>query len=97
MLLVFSFAITLKQYLHNLLADHTDYYGFTSGDEVTIGKTGFNCSTEDLVVPTPFIESSIEQPFYEQADYQEFSAVPYHFHFLSASTTKDLRGPPSAA
>jgi hypothetical protein len=55
MLLLFSFSITPKKYLHALLANHTDnrFQAFT--DEASVSQKGFNCDTDDIVVKAPFV------------------------------------------
>lgn len=97
MLLIFTFSITPKKYLHDLIADHTDFYSFHSGDEATYSQKGFNCQCEDLVVSTPFIEASFELSLSTEVYRKEFTSSSYHFYFLQTNRTKDSRGPPAIA
>ena len=66
LLLVLTLSATPKKLLHDLFADHTDSYAYSSAGLV-VSKDGFNCDTQDEVVSTPFL--SIEQssqPFQSQ-------------------------------
>jgi hypothetical protein len=55
LLLLFTFSITPKKWLHDLIADHKDFYSNASGDHLQFIKSGFRCDCENLVVNTPFI------------------------------------------
>lgn len=97
MLLIFSLSITPKKYFHDLIADHTDSYNVNFSGKATVGKTGYSCDCEDLVVSTPFIEPGIGSVCLPQPVFCMHIASPYFFQFLSAHTAKESRGPPSLA
>jgi hypothetical protein len=95
MLLLFTFSITPKRYLHDLIANHEDFYSFHSGGETTVTKTSINCQCEDLVVSTPFVEASFELSLSSLVYHKEFASSSYHSYFLNTCSTKDSRGPPA--
>lgn len=98
LLLIFTFSATPKKYLHDLVADHSDFYGVVSGDDSDIvTKTGFNCHCEDLVVSIPFIQTTFSTDFSLSYLYEEFAAASYRQFNLITKYTKDLRGPPGVA
>lgn len=98
LLLVFSFSAAPKKYLHDLVADHTDYYASHAGNETAVvTKADFNCDCEDLVVSTPFIQTTFLTDFALSTLYQEFIAASYRQFNLTTQYTKDLRGPPAIA
>lgn len=97
MLLIFMFSITPKKYLHDLVADHTDFYGVSLKGKVTLSQSGFNCHTEDLVVSTPFIESTSCPNFSIDPLYKESPYTDLLFQYSQSFITKDSRGPPSIA
>jgi hypothetical protein len=53
-LILFSFCITPKRFLHDLLAHHKDTRTETQKTAL-ISTTGFHCHADDLVVVEPFI------------------------------------------
>jgi hypothetical protein len=95
LLLVFAFSITPKKYLHDLVADHEDFYSCYSGDETTVSTAGFNCHCDDLVVSTPFVKTVFESALSPAPVHKAFPSSTYHFFFYSTSSAKDSRGPPS--
>lgn len=96
MLLIFTFSITPKKYLHHLIADHTDYCTTASGEKATVTQWGYNCHYDDLVVSSPFVESTPSATFFIPAVYKIAPPPVYTFYFLRNNTTTDLRGPPAA-
>jgi hypothetical protein len=97
LLLLAVFGSTPKKYWHDLVADHTDYYSFYSGEKISLGQTGINCDSDDLVVSTPFIEASFNSETSFDVVYQTTYSFPYQFLHSSTPRTKDSRGPPSLA
>ncbi len=97
-LLLFTFSMAPKKYLHDLVADHTDFYGYSNGDnETTVSKAGFNCDCEELVVTAPFVPASFSADFALPTQHNSF-VISFHRQFnLITQYTKDLRGPPSVA
>lgn len=94
--MLFAFSVMPKTYLHDWVANHTDYYSFHSNDE-TVTKTGFNCHCDDLVVSAPF--TAPPAGFYLNAflSFTTFVSPAYAFLFANAPATKDSRGPPRLA
>ena len=97
MMLLFTFSIMPKKYLHDLVANHEDFYSLHFGDKTTVSQTGFNCQCEDLVVSTPFIQTSFGLNISSLYVYKELASSPIIIFFLNTYTTKDSRGPPSIA
>jgi hypothetical protein len=97
MLLIFAFSITPKKYLHDLVADHTDYYSFHISTEASVGQAGFNCHCDDLVVSTPFIPTAFTTDISLPTLYNEYVVTSFRQFNLSTQYTKDLRGPPAIA
>lgn len=98
MLLIFTFSITPKRYLHDLVADHTDYYsGFNPGGEPAVNQAGFDCDCDELVVSTPYIEIVGKQSSLEQIAFCSFILSSYSLFITPSRTTNDLRGPPALA
>lgn len=95
MLLLCTFSITPKKYLHDWIADHRDFYSFNSGDQATFSQAGFHCPCEDLVVSVPFIEASFDENLPAVFIYAETSSFLSPFLYLKTPVTKDSRGPPS--
>lgn len=96
-LMLFVFSITPKKYLHDLVANHTDFYSTYAGSETAVHKAGINCDCEDLVVSTPFVEAGIEE-FNGQPKVCSSLLTPHHpFHYPTQYATKDSRGPPALA
>ncbi|MBC7826213.1 MAG: hypothetical protein H7122_00600 [Chitinophagaceae bacterium] len=97
MLLLFSFSVTPKKYLHDWVANHTDFYSPHSADETSYSQAAYNCHCEDPVVSTPFIDASFDLNLPFLLVYKEIPSFTYHFLFSNTSGTKDSRGPPSIA
>ncbi len=98
LLLIFMFSSTPKKYLHDLIADHSDYYGFVHSDsDATISKAGFNCHCDDLVVATPFMKATFATGLSATTLFAEFVAAAYSRASITTLYTKDLRGPPGVA
>src|SRR5687768_10253481 len=65
MLILFTFSITPKLFLHDLFTNHTDtVYKKTVDDKAQVSKSGFTCDCNDLVATSPFTEhkNAIELP-----------------------------------
>ena|ERR1700681_1173823 len=54
-LLLFSFCVTPKRFLHDLLANHKDAQTSVSLPVQQIAASGFHCHIDDLVVVAPFL------------------------------------------
>lgn len=95
LLAVFSFSITPKQLLHDVLADHTDFSTHKhkhSADCVT--KTGFSCDRLDLVAVSPFIaaEETVETVVEQQ--HTDFIVLSDNKAYTKSIVLPALRGPP---
>lgn len=97
LLLLFVFSITPKKYWHDLVANHTDYYGFYQGSELAVQKAGINCGCEDLVVTTPFLEPGVAEWRALPASVKPELTSPPLFYLPATTATKDSRGPPAQA
>jgi hypothetical protein len=54
-LLLFSFCVTPKRFLHDLLANHKDAQYSASLPLQQITTSGFHCNVDDLVVVAPYL------------------------------------------
>jgi hypothetical protein len=96
LLCLFTFSVTPKQWLHNIFADHKDFYSNATGDHLQFTKSGFRCDCDNLVVNTPFIqvdgpgELTIGQ-FFQNYQGTTICNCNTGHHFLF-----HLRGPPAA-
>lgn len=96
LLLVFTFSIAPKKFLHDAIANHTDKVIVVSpGDSAQVTNTGFICKCDNLVA---------ESPFTNEVTHFEFAAVPVFSeqqtaslnHFYSSEVFfYTLRGPPA--
>ncbi len=96
LLLVFTFSITPKKFLHDAIANHKDKVALTSpGDTHQLSNTGFICKCDNLVAESPFTDEPI---YFDFAPLQLFSVEKdsklYHF-YSSAYFFFELRGPPA--
>ncbi len=98
LLLVFTFSIAPKQFLHDAIANHKDKLHISpSGDERQLSKTGFFCKCDNLVAESPFID---EMPHYCIAAPRPFAvqaSVDLYFFHSSPVFFVGLRGPPCYA
>jgi len=94
LVLLFTFSITPRQFLHDLFADHTDFYTSCHGTEATISNSGKNCKCDDLVVSVPFLGLDTAEEVASLSEHGFYNQVSYQFYFSSTFSTPDLRGPP---
>jgi hypothetical protein len=94
-LLLFSFCITPKRFLHDILANHKDAQPFASVPLQQISQSGFRCQTDDLVVEAPFlpgIQANLQILSYAtQLGFSE----PIQTVFFEYLSDADGRGPPA--
>ncbi len=94
-LLLFSFCITPKRFLHDILANHKDAQPFASVPVQQISQSGFRCQTDDLVVEAPFlpgIQANLPTAFDStQLGFSE----PIQTVFFEYLSNADGRGPPA--
>jgi hypothetical protein len=95
MLIMFAFSITPKLLLHDLIANHRDTPLKNSTDKnARIDVAGFNCSCDNLVVESPFVEDVISAGtavpiFYAQHNESVINRINSVSQFYFR-----LRGPP---
>ncbi len=96
LLLVFTFSIAPKQFLHDAIANHKDKLHIAApGDEQQVNKAGFFCKCDNLVAESPFTDE-VQQ--YSIAAPRAFAAqAPVALYFFHASPVFffGLRGPPA--
>ncbi|MEO6315491.1 MAG: hypothetical protein ABIO53_11135 [Chitinophagaceae bacterium] len=95
LLLVFTFSIAPKKFLHDAIANHKDKVAVLSpGDAAQLTHTGFICKCDNLVAESPFTN---EVPRFEFLSIPVFSVQRtssiYHF-YASTVFFFELRGPP---
>jgi len=93
-LLLFSFCITPKRFLHELLANHRDAEISANQPVQQITSLGFHCHCDDLVVVAPFL------PEIQAAATVALSFVPVRYtepvaaFIVTGHAPADSRGPP---
>jgi hypothetical protein len=93
--LLFSFCVTPKRFLHDLLANHKDAQTSASLHEQQIAASGYHCHIDDLVVVAPFLpEVQTKEPVLLSSAPLIFSESFASFAFSYTSNT-DSRGPPA--
>ena len=94
-LLLFSFCVTPKRFLHDMLANHKDAQPFASFPAQQVSQSGFRCQIDDLVVEAPFLPGiQANSPVTFESTPLVFSTPiqPIFFVYLS---DPDGRGPPA--
>jgi hypothetical protein len=95
-LLLFSFCVTPKRFLHDLLANHKDAASAASSPVAHVANSGFHCHVEDLVVVAPFLpDIQADQPIILSSSSVHFAEPLSGFVFSYLAHT-DGRGPPAA-
>jgi len=94
LLCIFTFSITPKQWLHDILANHKDSFANSVDGKIILTTTGFHCNCENLVVQSPFISydgpAEVNAPaFFVLHQSATISNFISSYHFFS-----ELRGPP---
>jgi len=95
LLLVFTFSVTPKKFLHDAIANHKDKVTVVSpGGNPQVSHTGFICKCDNLVAESPFTNDVLYFDFAPVPVFsvQQTSAL-YHF-YSSAVFFFKLRGPP---
>jgi hypothetical protein len=94
--MLFSFCVTPKRFLHDLLANHKDAQTSAGFSENQIAASGYHCHIDDLVVVAPFL------PDIQMVEPAQLSSAPVIFSEPVVSfafpytTNSDSRGPPNA-
>jgi hypothetical protein len=95
-MILFSFCVTPKRFLHDLLANHKDAQTSASSPVQQIAASGFHCHVDDLVVMAPFLPEiqTIEEVhvFSLSLYYAEPFSSLVHLYLSHA----DGRGPPAS-
>jgi hypothetical protein len=93
--LLFSFCVTPKRFLHDLLANHKDAQTSLTLPEQQIAASGYHCHIDDLVVVAPFL------PDIQTTEPVLLSSAPLIFleplasFAFSYGSNADSRGPPA--
>jgi len=96
LLLLFSFCVTPKRFLHDLLANHRDAQTICSIPQQQVAASGFHCHIDDLVVVAPFL------PGVQPIAPINLNNGPVHFSepaptfILVELSQADSRGPPAS-
>lgn len=95
LLIVFSFSITPKQLLHDVLANHTDYSTHRhKHSSACLTKTGFSCDRLNLVAESPFVPAEKAIETVAEQHRTHFIVVPGNKVYASDVILPSLRGPP---
>jgi hypothetical protein len=95
LLLLFSFCVTPKRILHDLLANHRDAQTSPQLPLKQIAASGFHCHIDDLVVIAPFL------PGIQSMVIRMLSTAPVHCtqpadsFSLASLSLREGRGPPA--
>lgn len=96
MLLIFTFSITPKRYLHDLFAGHKDTVSKVADDgKVYVSQSGFNCDCNTLVATSPFTEHADVIEVTGLAEYPSLFIALTTAVYTSSYSFTELRGPPS--
>jgi hypothetical protein len=94
-LLLFSFCITPKRFLHDMLANHRDMQSAHCLPVEQLTASGFHCHIDDLVVMAPFLPGiQTGNPVIFSSTSARFSEPLSSIYFLYCSH-QDGRGPPA--
>ncbi len=83
--------------LHDMLANHRDLH-HKAGDtqDAQIGKAGFNCSCESLVVESPFVEGTGNPSLFLPVSWSVLPEAVLKDFYSGTILFNELRGPPSS-
>ncbi len=94
-LLLFSFCVTPKRFLHDLLANHKDTERTANLPVQQLFASGFHCHCDDLVVMAPFLADiqPLEVPAVTSSRYIYAEPLSgFVFRYLAHT---GVRGPPA--
>ena len=95
LLLVFTFSIAPKQFLHDAIANHKDKLRIAStADEHQVSKTGFFCKCDNLVAESPFTDEVQQYSIVSPRAFAVQAPVALYFFHSSPVFFFGLRGPP---
>jgi hypothetical protein len=94
LLCIFTFSVTPKQWLHDIVTNHKDSYANPVDGKVILTTAGFHCNCDNLVVQSPFIHydgpaEGNAPVFFVLHQTATISNLISAHHFFS-----ELRGPP---
>lgn len=98
MLLIFSFSITPKKFLHDAIANHKDKALIvTDGQTAQVSHSGFICKCDNQVAESPFTDAVACFTFRSFRVFAEYKqAEPIHF-VSSTLLFFQRRGPPASS
>jgi hypothetical protein len=99
LLVLFTFSITPKKLLHDILATHTDAKPGTflsNTHTAQIHKSGINCQLDQLIVESPFLEIEVHALVLMPIPKNDFYQTRVCFSFFLPLIDNSLRGPPNA-
>jgi hypothetical protein len=95
LLVLFTFSITPRQLLHDVISDHTDLSVSTPGSKhAVVSKTGFNCDCLNLVAESPFTADEEVAENTAQHFCTDLIVHSAYKAFSKVITLPALRGPP---
>jgi hypothetical protein len=94
-LLLFSFCVTPKRFLHDMLANHLDAQTSAGLPVQQIASSGFHCHIDDLVVVAPFMPDIQSTVFVFLSSSPVNFSEPFSSIVLSCLSDRDSRGPPA--
>jgi hypothetical protein len=99
LLVLFTFSITPKRFIHDVLAQHTDSKVICNNDisEKHFHESGIKCECDQLVVESPFLQTIVA--FHSNITHCYFitSQLFVQHYFSIHHTLVSLRGPPPQA
>jgi len=96
---LFAFSITPRKLVHDLIANHKDGGGkLVTGAGDQLSTSTYHCSTDDLVVESPFVFTEISVPVASVISFPpEFTSILPEHRSIGAMPAGFLRGPPAVA
>jgi len=95
LLLVFSFSIAPKKFLHDAIANHKDKTALTAqAGYPQLTHTGFVCKCDNLVAESPFTNDFRHFNFVPVAPVSVQQSSPLCHYYSSGVFFFELRGPP---
>ena len=95
LLLVFTFSITPKKFLHDAIANHKDRIAVAASAEAQLSHAGFICKCDNLVAESPFTNDIIHFDFAPAPFLSEQKDTRLCHFYTSSYFFFELRGPPA--
>jgi|SRR4051812_26031457 len=97
MLLIFSFSITPKKFLHDAIANHKDKAVIVSdGHTPQFSHTGFVCKCDNQVAESPFTDTVACFTFSSFRVFSSYQPTELNYFFSTTLLFFQRRGPPTA-